>query len=80
MPAGSWFLMRHVDGKYGPEAMISCPNCSGDIVFEGDAALGKTSVIHPARTYYDPRKPGRHFTQVCGARLTLLTKQGIVQY
>jgi hypothetical protein len=81
MPPGSWFLMKHTDtGKYGPESMISCPNCMGDVIFEGAAALGKAPLTHPSRTYYDPRMPNRTLTRICAAVLTLLTNQGIVQY
>jgi hypothetical protein len=73
--------MKHADtGKYGPESMISCPNCGGDVTFEGNAALGKVPLTHASRTYFDPRMPKRILTRVCGAALTLLTSQGLVQY
>jgi hypothetical protein len=80
MPPGSWFLMKKSTGFYGPDSLLSCPNCGGDIVAEGDFALGKRSYVHPARVWTDPRKPGRIFTQACGVTVTLKAKDGYAEY
>jgi hypothetical protein len=72
--------MKNVSGTFGPASLLSCPNCGGDVIFEGDAALGKVPLTHASRTYFDPRMPNRTLTRICGVGITFFANKGYVEY
>jgi hypothetical protein len=72
--------MRNTSGNFGPDSMLSCPNCGGDVILEGDAALGKVPMTHVSRIYFDPRMPNRTLTRICGASITFFSKKGYVEF
>jgi hypothetical protein len=75
MSPGSWALLSKADGTFGPEVIVSCPKCFGDIILNASQSFGKTMVSHSFRQIFDPRKGQGMKTITCGAQFKFLKEK-----